>query len=66
MFPSWSSRNCVPFTPSEPMGKGSTDAYLLARMPGADIENVKVDWRAHQSAGRFDSWPNGNNSHTEL
>jgi hypothetical protein len=45
--------------PPEPLGDGSADGYLLARMPDADIENVKLDWSDLQSAGMVDSYPTG-------
>jgi hypothetical protein len=45
--------------PPEDMGDGSTDGYLLARMPGADIENIRLDWGDLQAAGMVDNYPTG-------
>jgi hypothetical protein len=45
--------------PPDDLGGGLADGYLLARMPGADIENVKLDWADLQVAGMLDNYPTG-------
>ena len=45
--------------PPEDLGDGSTDGYLLARMPGADIDNVRLDWADLQAAGMVANYPTG-------
>lgn len=45
--------------PPDNLGDGSTDGYLLARMPDADLENVKLDWNDLFAAGMVDAYPTG-------
>jgi hypothetical protein len=45
--------------PPENLGDGTTDGYLLARMPNQDLENIKLDWADLQAAGMLDSLPTG-------
>lgn len=45
--------------PPEDLGGGSVDGYLQARMPGADLDHVKLDWSDLQRAGMLDGLPTG-------
>jgi hypothetical protein len=45
--------------PPENLGDGSTDGYLLARMPGAEIEHVRLDWADLQAAAMVGNYPSG-------